>query len=143
MSSVSRASLSWRSFMAQRIRHARSSPSLRHGAAILALETGCMKIPLLARFAIVGGIALALLAPIALIEGKINERSRLAASVEAQFASETAGAQMVAGPFLALTCAESFVEERQVMRAGKAETISERKAGPCPTAYFAPRTLRV
>ena len=102
-----------------------------------------MKIPLLARFAIVGGIALALLAPIALIEGKINERSRLAASVEAQFASETAGAQMVAGPFLALTCEESFVEERQVMRAGKAETISERKAGPCPTAYFAPRTLRV
>src|SRR4029078_11077089 len=81
--------------------------------------------------------------PTALTRGRINARSGLAASVEAQFASETAGEQMVAGPFLALTCEESFVEERQVMRAGKAETISERKAGPCPTAYFAPRTLRV
>jgi inner membrane protein len=122
-------------------------PAVRHDCA---MPAPCsprmlpdMKIPLLARFAVVGGIAFALLLPIALIEGKIHERRLLADSVESQFAAETSGPQMVAGPFLALTCEETFVEERQVMRAGKAETVSERKTTVCPTAYFAPRTLRV
>ncbi|HEX4762827.1 MAG TPA: cell envelope integrity protein CreD [Usitatibacter sp.] len=102
-----------------------------------------MKIPLLGRIAIVGGIALVLLVPIALIEGKINERRMRAESVEAQFAGETSGAQMVAGPLLALTCEETFVAEREVMRAGKAETISEKKTMPCPTGYFTPNVLRI
>ena len=102
-----------------------------------------MKTPLLARFAVVSFIAVALLFPIAVIEGKINERRILAASVESQFAAETSGPQMIAGPFLALTCEETFVEERQVMRAGKADTVAERKTAPCPTAFFVPRTLRL
>src|SRR3954464_5215849 len=99
-------------------------PAVRHDCA---MPAPCsprmlpdMKIPLLARFAIVGAIAFALLLPIALIEGKIHERHLLADSVGSQFAAETSGPQMVAGPFLALTCEETFVEERQVMRAGKA-----------------------
>jgi inner membrane protein len=102
-----------------------------------------MTTPLLARFAVVSLIAVALLLPIALIEGKINERRMLATSVENQFAAETSGPQMIAGPFLALTCEETFVEEREVMRAGKADTVAQRKTAPCPTAFFVPRTLRL
>lgn len=102
-----------------------------------------MNIPLLGRFAIVGGMAVLVLLPIALIQGKIHERRMRADTVENQFAAETSGPQMLAGPLLALTCEETYVEERQVMRAGKAETVSERKTAACPTAYFAPRLLRV
>jgi len=102
-----------------------------------------MKIPLLLRFAMVGGIALVLLVPIALIEGKIHERQQRAAGVEAQFAGETSGPQTIAGPFLAITCEETYVEEREVKRAGKADTVSERKTRACPTEFITPRTLRV
>jgi inner membrane protein len=102
-----------------------------------------MKIPLLGRIAIVGAIALVLLLPIALIEGKINERRLLADSVEAQFAAETSGPQMIAGPMLALTCEETYVAEREVKRGGKEETISETKTMACPTAYFTPSVLRI
>ena len=110
---------------------------------MVGVQAAGMKIPLLGRTAIVGGIALVLLLPIALIEGKIRERQARADSVVAQFASETSGPQMIAGPFLALTCEETFVAEREVMRAGKAETVSEKKTMACPTAYFTPSALRV
>jgi inner membrane protein len=100
-------------------------------------------VPLVGRIALVGGMAVALLLPIAVIQGKIRERQLRADAVEAQFAAETSGTQMIAGPLLALTCEETFVEDRQVMRAGKAETVSEKKTMACPTAYFTPRTLRI
>jgi inner membrane protein len=102
-----------------------------------------MNIPLIGRIATVAGAAVLVLLPIALIQGKIAERRARAAGVESQFAAETSGPQMLAGPLLALTCEETFVEERQVMRAGKAETIAEKKVGACPTGYFAPRVLRI
>jgi inner membrane protein len=99
--------------------------------------------PLLGRILIIGAVALLLLLPIALIQGKIAERRARADAVVGQFALETSGPQSVAGPLLALTCDETYTEEREVMRRGKAETVAETKTRACPTAYFAPRTLKV
>jgi inner membrane protein len=87
-----------------------------------------MSVSLLARMLVIAVIAVVLLVPIKLIEGKIAERRRLAEDVVAQFAKETSGPQGVAGPLLALTCEE---------------TIGEGKPKPCDTAYFTPRTLKV
>ena len=98
---------------------------------------------LVVRALFIGGIAVAVLFPIHLIDGKIRERRARAEGVVAQFAAETTGPQVISGPFLALTCEETYVEERQVMRSGKAETIAEKKTAPCPTGYFPPRALRV
>ena len=102
-----------------------------------------MRIPLLFRTFTIGVVAIALLVPIALIEGKISERKARAESVVATFAAETSGPEIVAGPFLALTCEETYTEEREIKRGGKAETISERKTRSCPTGYFPPRALSV
>jgi inner membrane protein len=102
-----------------------------------------MKHPLLGRAAIISGVALLILLPIALVDGKILERRHRAEAVERQFASETSGPQIIAGPLLALTCEETFTEERQIMRAGKAETVSDKRVAPCPTGYFTPRALKV
>ena len=99
--------------------------------------------PLLLRFAAIGAVAASILVPIALVEGKIAERRMRAESVLQQFAAETSGPQVVAGPFLTLACEETYASERQIMRAGKAETITEKKVRPCPTAYVAPRVLEV
>lgn len=102
-----------------------------------------MKFPLLVRAATIAGVAIAVLFPVALIHGKISERRARAEAVVAQFAAETSGPQTVAGPLLALTCEETFDDEREIMRAGKAETITEKKTTACPTVYFPPRTLKV
>jgi inner membrane protein len=101
-----------------------------------------MKKPLLVRALTIAGVAAGLLLPIALIEGKISERRSRAEAVVAQFAAETFAQQVIAGPLLALTCEETYVEEREVKRAGKAETVSERKTTACPTVFFPPRTFR-
>lgn len=101
-----------------------------------------MKLLMLARAVIIGLAAVAILLPISMIRGKIAERQARAQGVIAQFASETSGPQLIAGPLLAMTCEETYVEERQVMRAGKAETVAERKTVSCPTAYFTPRTFK-
>jgi inner membrane protein len=101
-----------------------------------------MKSPILLRAITVAMIALAILFPIAVIKGKVSERQARAESLVQQFAAETSRPQVVAGPFLAATCEETFVEERQVMRAGKAETIAESKTGRCPTVFFTPKTLK-
>lgn len=101
-----------------------------------------MRSPLLLRAAAIAGVAVLILIPIFLIEGKIHERQARAQGVERQFAAETAGPQTLIGPLLALACEETYVEERQVMRAGKAETVSDQKVTACPTGYFAPRTFR-
>src|SRR5262245_10518536 len=99
--------------------------------------------PLLTRGLTIAAVAIALLVPISLIEGKITERRNRAESVVSQYARETTGPQVVAGPLLAITCEETFVEERQVMHGGRADTVTETKVRACPTGYFTPRTLKV
>jgi inner membrane protein len=99
--------------------------------------------PLLLRGLAILAVAAAILVPLQLIGSKIAERQARAAAVVAQHASETSGDQALAGPFLALTCEQSWNEERQVMRGGKAETVTDRRTGECPTMFFAPRVLRV
>ena len=98
-----------------------------------------MNLPMLTRAVAVAAVAFAILLPISMIGGKIAERQHRAQAVVADFASETSGPQLVLGPLLALTCQETFVEERQVMRAGKAETIAEKMTKSCPMAFFSPR----
>ncbi|HUJ01535.1 MAG TPA: cell envelope integrity protein CreD [Usitatibacter sp.] len=100
-----------------------------------------MRLPLLARTLAIAAVAVAILVPIAMIDGKIAERRARADGVVSEFASQTSGPQLVVGPLLALTCEETYVAERQVMRSGKAETISETRTRACPTAFVAPRSL--
>ena len=102
-----------------------------------------MRFPLLARAGVIAGVALAILIPVQLVHGKIAERQARALEVERSFAAETGGPQTIAGPLLALTCEETYAEERQIMRGGKAETVTDRKTRPCATGYFTPRTLDV
>lgn len=102
-----------------------------------------MRHPLLLRFALIAAVAVALLLPIKLIEGKVAERRARAESVVATFAAETSGAQVIAGPLLAIACEETYLEEREIKRGGNAETVTETKVRACPTAYIAPRSLEV
>ncbi|MGZ5098163.1 MAG: cell envelope integrity protein CreD [Usitatibacter sp.] len=102
-----------------------------------------MKLPLFIRALVIAGVAILVLFPISLIEGKISERRARADDVVRQFAAETSAAQVVAGPLLALTCEETIVGERVVMRGGKEETVPDKRTAACPTAYFSPRTLKV
>src|SRR5258706_10127923 len=102
-----------------------------------------MRFPLLLRAGLIAAVATAILVPIALIQGKIAERRARATEAIAQSAAETSGPQVIAGPFLALTCEETSTEEREIKRGGKAETVSERKVAACPTAFIAPRSLEV
>jgi inner membrane protein len=101
-----------------------------------------MRFPLLARFLAICAVAALILIPIGMISSKISERQARANGVVEQFSSETSGPQLVVGPLLALTCEETFIDERQVMRGGKAETVSEKQTIACPTAYFSPRTFK-
>jgi inner membrane protein len=101
-----------------------------------------MRFPLLVRTAVVAGIALAILVPVGMIQGKINERRARALEVERSFAAETSGPQVLAGPFLALTCEETYVEERTIHKEeGKPLTVRETRHRPCPTGLFAPKSF--
>ncbi len=102
-----------------------------------------MRFPLLARAGVIAAVAVAILIPVQLVNGKIAERQARALEVERSFAAETSGPQTIVGPLLALTCEETYAEERQIMRGGQAETVTDRKTRPCPTGYFVPRTLDV
>ena len=102
-----------------------------------------MRFPLLARAAAVAGVAVVLLIPLQLANSKIAERQARAQEVERGFAAETGGPQVVVGPLLALTCEERYIEEREIKRGGKAETVAESKVRACPTGYFPPRTLSI
>jgi inner membrane protein len=102
-----------------------------------------MRFPLLARAAAVAGVAVVLLVPLQLVNGKIAERQGRALEVERGFAAETSGPQTIVGPLIALTCEETYIEEREIKRAGKAETVTEHKQRACPTGYFPPRALEV
>jgi inner membrane protein len=74
---------------------------------------------LAARALAAAAIALVILVPIQLIKGKVGERQARADGVIKQFANETGRAQVVAGPFLAITCDED-----------------------CPILYFTPKELK-
>ena len=117
--------------------------TIRRREAILRVHAGCMRFPMLARFALVAAVALGLLIPLGLVRDKIAERRERAVEVQKTFAEETSGPQTVAGPFLALTCEETYTEERTVHQAdGKPRTVREKKQRACPTALFLPRELR-
>jgi inner membrane protein len=92
-----------------------------------------MRSPLLLRFALVAAIALLLLAPLSMIRDKIAERRDRAAEVQQTFAAETSGPQSLAGPFLGLTCEETYVHERtQHLEDGKRVTHREKRwRGSC------------
>ena len=100
-----------------------------------------MKPPIFMRGIAVAGVAIAILVPISLIKDKISERQARADQVLRQFSEETSGPQLVVGPLLAATCEETYTEDRQVMHAGKAETLVETKTRRCPTVFFPPRTF--
>ncbi|MGH8669413.1 MAG: cell envelope integrity protein CreD [Burkholderiales bacterium] len=103
-----------------------------------------MRFPLLARFALVAGVALALLLPLSMIRDKVSERRDRADAVQKTFADQTSGAQAIAGPFLALTCEETYVDERIVHQAsGKPLTVRETRERPCPTRLVLPGGLKV
>jgi inner membrane protein len=99
--------------------------------------------PLLIRALAIGGVAFAILLPLQLVNGKISERAARAQQVAIGFAGETSGPQTIAGPLLALTCEETYQNDREIMKGGKAETITEKKVRPCPTGYFPPKVLDV
>lgn len=56
-------------------------------------------------------IALALLVPLAMIGGKIEERQATRSAVVNELASSSVGAQMVGGPLLVLPCTDHYVVE--------------------------------
>jgi len=85
-----------------------------------------MKSPLMARTLSICAVALAILVPILAIQGKVGERRARAASVAAEFARDTSGAQSVAGPLLMVTCVDAAPDAR-----------------PCAPAYFVPQSLDV
>jgi inner membrane protein len=103
-----------------------------------------MRFPLLLRFAIVAGVAVALLIPLSMIRDKVAERRDRAAAVQKSFADETSGPQVLAGPLLALTCEETYVDERVVHQTdGKPVTVREDKQRPCPLGLFLPTHLAI
>jgi inner membrane protein len=90
-----------------------------------------MRFPLIGRFLIIAGVALALLLPLSMIRDKVSERRDRAVAVQQAFAGETSGAQTIAGPFLALTCEETYVEGR------------ETRQRACPTRLVLPTELDI
>lgn len=103
-----------------------------------------MRFPLLSRFLLVAGVAAVLLVPLSLIRDKVSERRDRAEAVQKAFAEQAAGAQALAGPFLALTCEETYVDERIVHQAnGAPVTVRETRQRPCPTRLVLPAELEV
>ena len=90
-----------------------------------------MRFPILGRLATVAGVAVVLLIPLSMIRDKVAERRDRAAAVQKSFAEQTTGEQVLAGPFLALTCEETYADGR------------EKKQRPCSTGLFVPADLKV
>ncbi len=63
-----------------------------------------MRFPLLVRGAVIAVIAAALLLPLWQIQTKVSERRQRADAAQSSFAAEAGGPQVVAGPFLVLSC---------------------------------------
>ena len=107
-------------------------------------KRGTMRFPILVRFALVAGIAVLLLLPLAMIQKKIGERRDRAAAVQTAFAEETSGPQALAGPFLALRCEETYVDKNWVYpKDGNPYAVREKKQRPCQTALFLPQELTI
>jgi len=103
-----------------------------------------MRFPILLRFALVAGIALLLLLPLHMIRDKVAERQHRAAAVQQAFAQETSGPQAIAGPFLALQCQETYVDQRWVYPEKRNPySVPEKKQRPCATALFLPKDLAI
>jgi inner membrane protein len=103
-----------------------------------------MRFPLATRVLVVFGIALVLLVPLGMIRDKISERSARAAQVQTDYAAETSGPQALAGPFLALTCEETYVYDYIVEWQGnKAIRAHEKRKRACATGLFLPAQLVV
>src|SRR5262245_54029325 len=112
--------------------------------AAAALQGETMKFPLAIRAAVVLLLALALLIPLAVIKDKIAERRDRATQVQTDYAAETSGPQALAGPFLALTCEETYVHEHIVeWKDGKPLREREKRKRPCATGLFQPEQLAV
>lgn len=100
-----------------------------------------MRFPFLAKLISIGGIALLVLAPLALTRGKIEERQRLAQEARASIAESSAGEQRVVAPILRLTCVETFWHERSVEESGRSRLVREEKERECPATYVAPEAV--
>jgi inner membrane protein len=112
--------------------------------AICARQAGAMRFPLLGRFLAVAAVATTLLLPLQLVRDKIAERRDRADAVHRAFAAETSGPQVIAGPFLALTCEETYVDERTVHQPnGKPLTVRETRQRPCAIRLVMPSDLRI
>ena len=103
-----------------------------------------MRYPLLLRLLVIAGVTLALLLPLALIRDKVSERRDRADAVQKAFADETSGPQVIAGPFLALTCEETYIDERVVHQPnGTPVTVRETRQRACPTRLVLPGELKI
>src|SRR5262245_45519295 len=112
--------------------------------AVAALQGEPMRSPLVTRAAVALFLALALLIPLAVIKDKIAERRDRAAQVQTDYAAETSGPQALAGPFLALTCEETYVHEHIIeWKDGKPVREREKRRRPCATGLFQPAQLAV
>jgi len=103
-----------------------------------------MRFPIAIRVLAVFGIALGLLIPLAMIKTKIAERRDRAVQVQTDYAAETSGPQALAGPFLALTCEETYLYEEIVgWQGNKAIRAREKRKRACATGLFLPAQLLV
>src|SRR3954465_12626071 len=86
---------------------ARIVPRLGHdrrGRCRLDLAGAAMKHPLVIRIAAIAAIAFALLFALQMIRGKVADRQATPQAVTNAFMLETSAPQVLAGPFLVLTC---------------------------------------
>jgi inner membrane protein involved in colicin E2 resistance len=86
-----------------------------------------MRFPILVRFALVAGIAVLLLLPLAMIQKKIGERRDRAARFR-PLRRGNERPQALAGPFLALRCEETYVDKNWVYRRPATRTPSARRS---------------
>ena len=100
-----------------------------------------MRFPFLAKLVSIGGIALMVLAPLALTRGKIEERQRLSQDARASIAESSAGEQRLVAPILRLTCIETYWHERSTDDNGRNRVVREEKERECPPTYVAPEAV--
>src|SRR5688572_15758008 len=84
-------------------------------------------------------IALALLVPIKLIEGKIEERQATRASVVRELAGTSVGEQTIGGPLLVFPCTEHYEVDENDPVTGPAKVKRSRNC----TRSYVPETLAV
>lgn len=90
-------------------------------------------------FAIVG-LAILLLIPLLLIEGKVRERSGRQREVEANIAESAAGEQQLVGPLLVVRYTETWTEPQKDEKTGR---VTQREVSQPGRRVIVPQTLRV